>query len=172
MDRKEFLKLIGLSGSNFLFAGVGLPQFNLAYQIQTVTIYDNYIKGEFYYKEYLQSMKLFINQPVVLQRDYQNSYDKFAVKVLIDDKQIGYLAAYENIVLANMLDKGVDLKAFISELNFNHKELKNRIEEAYLYNMIGIKVQTDLMLPVQNYNIIDLTNERADNQPDKYRGEF
>jgi len=52
-----------------------------------------------------------------LQRETTNKYDSYAIAVFCNKHKLGYIAAYENIALANMLDAHVNLSATISYLN-------------------------------------------------------
>ncbi len=162
MKRNDFLKLVGKGSGTFLFGSMIKPDFNVAYDLKQIPIYDNYVKGENFYKKTISRLSLTINQQVQLQRDYENIYDRFAVKVLVNDKQIGYLAAYENIVISNLLDQGVTLTAIISELN-------NLDKNIYMANSIAIKVFAKLMVPATHLEITTLLQDRANNALDVYR---
>ena len=152
-----------------MFAGIVKPDFTTAFDLQQVTIYDNYIRGENFYRKNFNNLNLQLNQPVELVRDHKNIHDSFAVKACVNELQIGYLAAYENIVIANMLDAGAKLFASISALNkvYNNKDGLGRM--GYLQNTIAIKIETELMVPLSNIKLSDLTEHRADDAWETYR---
>ncbi|MCB0501432.1 MAG: HIRAN domain-containing protein [Bacteroidetes bacterium] len=161
MKRNDFLKLLGTGGGSFLLSGFGTK--DLMYDLQEIVIYDNYVRGtNFYRKDFLQ-LKLNIGDPLVLQREKENIHDRFAIEVLAKGKKIGYIPAYENVVMANMMDRGVSLNATISETN---KFEKN---DHFIKDIVAIKITTKLMVPMQKIIEKDLTQERADNAQDRYR---
>ena len=96
---------------------------------------------------------------VQLVREPTNIYDSFAVQVNKDKKRLGYLAAYENIVIANMLDAGVGLRAYISQ-----KDIKRSAQE-----WLAIEVYAELVIPTQKLMDSVLAANRADDVPDIYR---
>lgn len=166
MKREDFLKLVGIGGGSLLFGGIAHPQMQLAYTPKKIKVYDNYVKGTQFYKKDFLKLDIAINTQVELKRDLKNPYDQFAIKVMCQEKQIGYIPAYENIVLANLLDQGVSLSASVSEVSrkdkFNH-------ENSYLMNVVAIQVFAELMVPATHIQLAELTNDRAANALDIYR---
>lgn len=76
---------------------------------------------------------------------------------------MGYLAAYENIVLANMLDAGVGLRAYISQQN-----LKRHAQE-----WLAIEIFAELVTPKQKLIDSIRAENRSDDAMDIYRqGDF
>jgi len=110
LDRKEFLRVIGIGGSSLVVQGVlsasSLPTGLLA---QPVKIYDNYLRGVQYYDlgKYFQEIK--VGDDLLLERFADHQYDRFAVGVRWKSHFLGYLPAFENIVLANLIDAGTSL---------------------------------------------------------------
>ena len=155
MNRIDFLKLLATGGSSFVIGN--FTGNNLSVELQEICIYDNFIKGVEHYKREFLKLKIEIGQEIQLKREISNVYDSFAIETVIGDKKIGYISAYENIVLANLMDKGVLLKARISSLE---------AKEGYLYNIIGIKVFCQLLVPINNLKLQDLTSIRADEAMD------
>ncbi len=96
---------------------------------------------------------------LVLERDLDNVYDAFAIKVLYKDKQLGYLKAYENIVLANLIDQGAELKGFISKIEVNRN----------LSETLAIEIFAELILPQSSIIKTTLTEKRANDANDLYR---
>lgn len=96
---------------------------------------------------------------VQLVREQENMYDSFAVQVNFGKYRLGYLAAYENIVLANMLDSGVELRAYISQ-----KDLQRHAQD-----WLAVEVFAELVLPTQKLIENALIDNRADDSADIYR---
>lgn len=169
MDRKEFLKLIAVGTGGFLLSGFSHPKDNLMLDLKTVVIYDNYIRGSYFFKKHFANIHPQKNEPVELQREPENIYDRFAIKVYYNRRPIGYLPAYENIILANMLDNGVKLNAVISDVNNETLLSIKKDEQSYIGDFISVKIETKLLVPINRIQTINLTNERADNIKDIYR---
>lgn len=156
MDRNDFLKVLGLGTAGLILPGA---QFLSSKKIK---IYDNYIKGIAHYK-YKNLVKIIkVGDEVLLKRDISNIYDSFAVEVFYQDQKIGYIAAYENIVLSNLIEQGVELKAFVSQIN----------KSVHLYNDIAIEIFAEMI--IYNTAIIQTTNleKRADDVDDIYRTNY
>lgn len=158
MKRKDFLR-ITTSGSAFLLGGALLP--DLSYDLKRVTVYDNYIKGVRHYLKRDDAIAFKQEHQVHLEREASNENDRFAVRIVYKGRKIGYVAAFENVVIANMMDHGVELEAEISEVN--------PAPNQYLSNAIGIRVSAQLMVPIHKLEENDLTAERADDVVDEYR---
>lgn len=155
MDRSDFLKTLGLSAG-----GLFIPETKGFIQNKSIKIYDNYIRGIEHYKYIKVSHKIKEGDELILIRDPKNRYDAFAIQIFWGEHKLGYIAAYENIVLANMLDAGVELKAYVSK----------KVPGQYYYNGIAIEVFADLIIP--GVQLIDslLAERRADDAIDEYRG--
>ena len=158
MNRKEFLKITG-SGSALLLGGALLP--DISCDLKEVIIYDNYIKGMRHYLKREEAFEFKEGQKIDLLRDETNIHDSFAIRVIDEDRKIGYVSAFENIVLANMMDQGVQLEAQISEVN--------PAPDQYLSNAVAIKISTKLMIPIHGIQQKDLIKHRADQAIDEYR---
>lgn len=153
MKRSDFLKSLGL-GSVGLLLPKGLVQD------KPIKVYDNYVKGLHHYqfKKVKEVMKE--GDELLLKRDTTNVYDSFAIEVYWNEHKLGYLPAYENIVLANMLDAGVQLHSFISSIN----------PEGF-QNLQGLAVEiyAHLVLPGTKLIENNLSSKRADDVVDIYR---
>lgn len=82
------------------------------------------------------------------------------MSIYFDKYKIGYIPAYENIVIANMMDKEINLKVFVSKLE----------KENYQgYRSIAVQILAPLIVPTQK--LVDLieTSKRADDHNDEYR---
>lgn len=153
MNRTAFLKSLGLGASGLILPSNGLIN------TESVKIYDNYIRGLMHYDFKKVKDDIKEGDEVQLIREPTNMYDSFAVQVNSGKKRLGYLAAYENIVLANMLDAGVGLRTYISQ-----KDLKRSAQE-----WLAIEVFAELVLPTQKLVDSALAANRADDVPDIYR---
>ena len=131
------------------------------YYLKRVTVYDNYIKGVRHYLKREEAIAFDQKQKISLEREASNEHDRFAVRIVQDERKIGYIAAFENVVIANMMDHGVEMDAEISEVN--------PAPNQYLSNAIAIKISTRLMISVHKLEEDDLTAERADDVVDEYR---
>src|SRR5690606_2896302 len=107
MNRSDFLRTLGLGATGLL-----LPT-NSFVSTQTIKLYDNYVRGLAPYDFKVLRNELKEGDEVTLVRESDNPYDSFAIQVNYNHHRLGYVAAYENIVLANMMDKGVYLRAYI-----------------------------------------------------------
>ncbi len=152
MKRSDFLKSLGLGS-----AGLLLPKGLV--QDKPIKVYDNYVKGlhHYHFKELKDTLKE--GDALLLKRDDANAYDSFAIKVYFQDQKLGYLPAYENIVLANMLDAGVQLHSFISQLNIKGNWAQG----------LAVEVFAHLVFPGTKLIENSLSAKRADDVVDIYR---
>ena len=150
MNRLDFLKTLGLASS-----GLILPTNLLGKSL--VKIYDNYIRGIQIYQYNTVKDLLREGDSLVLKHEKGNIYDAFAVEVYFQDHKLGYLPAYENIVIANMLDAKVELTAQISKL-----------QPGEPYQAIAIEVFAELVTPTPQL-LTALQNARASDAEDIYR---
>lgn len=151
MNRSDFLKSIGLGAG-----GLIIPEHNVFIQNKSVKIYDNYVRGTEHYKYSKLSHKIKEDDELILLREPQNRHDAFAIQVNVSAEKIGYIAAYENIVLANMMDAGVELRAFVSK----------KLAGNHFYNPIAIEVFADLVIPTPKLIEHLLSEKRADDAID------
>ncbi|MFC4870525.1 HIRAN domain-containing protein [Negadavirga shengliensis] len=155
IDRKEFLKVIGLGGSSLVLplAGPG-PDLLTGLMAQSVKIYDNYLKGVEYYDLGKCLKQIHVGDDVVLTRFADHRHDRFAIGVTWEKFFLGYLPAYENIVLANLMDAGAVLKAMVTAKQSFHR--------------VGIGVWTDLIVHHPNASK-KLSDGAANDVDDWYR---
>lgn len=153
MNRSDFLKTLGLGA-----AGLILPTNLLAKT--SVKIYDNYVKGMQHYQYKQVEGMLSVGKELILKRDEANIHDAFAVEVYFENYKLGYLPAYENIVIANMLDAKVELTAKVSY--FDPKAPIWKMEN------LGIEVFAELITPTPQL-LTELQNARANDIEDIYR---
>ncbi|WP_304067076.1 HIRAN domain-containing protein [Pedobacter glucosidilyticus] len=153
MDRNHFLKSLGLGAG-----GLILPNNNFI-NTKLVKIYDNYVRGLSHY-DFRKAQKLIKDgDELKLLREPENIYDSFAIQVNSQEYRLGYIAAYENIILANMMDSGVNIKAYVSQ-----KDLQR-----YPHESLAIEVFTELIIPNEKFIDNLLAQNRADDLADIYR---
>ncbi|NLO70349.1 MAG: hypothetical protein GX102_05290 [Porphyromonadaceae bacterium] len=165
MNRAEFLKIMSVGAGSFLFSSFNLDTENLKYDLKKVKIYDNYVRGVNFRKQDFFSAALKVNDPLQLQRDVENVYDSYAIKVLKNSQFLGYIAAYENIVMAMLMDQGVQLEASVC----NIREVID--ENKYLDKVFSVQVFAKLLVPFNHIGSNDLRTKRADDAKDIYRSE-
>jgi len=154
MKRAEFLKSLGVGSTSLL-----LPTHLLT--SSKVKLYDNYVRGLSHYQWKSIKSELKIEDSLLLKRDLDNMHDRFAVEVYWNENKLGYLAAFENICIANLLDAGTQLYAAVSYVNTEKKDYKN----------VGIEIFVDLIKPTEKL-LTELQNSRADEIIDLYRTGF
>jgi hypothetical protein len=153
MNRTNFLKSLGLGAS-----GLILPSNNFI-NTKLVKIYDNYVRGLSHYDFRRVQKSLKDGDELTLLREPENIYDSFAIQVNFQEHRLGYIAAYENIILANMIDAGVNIKAYVSQ-----KDLQR-----YPHESLAIEVFTELIIPNEKFIDSLLAQNRADDIADIYR---
>lgn len=154
MNRAEFLKTLGLG-----VTGLVLPPSLVSNH--AVKIYDNYLRGTAHYHAEKLLSVIKEGDELQLKREPDNAYDSFAIAVYFQGYKLGYIPAYENIVLANMLDKGAHLHAFVSLCDADEG----------IYKAIALEVYADLIAPTQKL-LSAMENKRADELVDIYRQHY
>jgi len=94
-----------------------LPKGLARVKHEPVRVYNGFIQGIMQYgftdlKDYLET-----GDVLTLQRDVDNDYDSYAVGVYWKGVQLGYLGEGHNVVIANLLDSGVGIHAYISKVD-------------------------------------------------------
>lgn len=153
MKRSTFLKSLGLGAG-----GLILP-INPLLNTKLVKIYDNYVRGLNHYEFTKVRKELKADDELLLVREKENKYDAFAVRVNFGQHRLGYLPAYENIVIANMLDIGVNMKASVSKIS----------SHSNIYSALAVQIYAELITPTQKLVDELVANERASDFPDLYR---
>lgn len=155
MNRSDFLKVLGLGST-----GLIIP--NTTWSQKPVKIYDNYVKGLTHYQFAAVRSQLVLGQELFLKREIGNNYDHFAVEVYHNTLKLGYLAAYENIAIANMLEQGVAFSAFISKIDTNLD----------VFDALAIEIYTKVVIENPTGIQTGLIDKRADDVIDQYRAGF
>lgn len=153
MKRSDFIKSLGLGAS-----GIIIPN-NAFLNYKNIKIYDNYVRGLHHYKYQSLKTKLQEGDSLVLKRELSNRYDNFAIAIYYQELKLGYIAAYENIVLANMMDNHVALECFVSKHD----------TKANPFHCLAVQVFSKLIVPTQELIQELLTHQPADDVKDVYR---
>ncbi len=154
---------MGAGAGSLLFTGLDVKAEGLRYDLKKVKIYDNYVRGVHFRKtDFLNDLPV-INDVLQLERETDNKYDRFAIKVMRNGKFLGYIAAYENITLAMLMDQGVHLEASVSNV------AKDISDKKYLDKVFSVQVFAKLLVPIGHLETNDLRTKRADDAEDVYR---
>lgn len=154
MNRSEFLKIFGLGSSGLIIPKLTLIQ-------QPIKIYENYIKGLQHYSFPKLKNTIKEGDGIVLVREVNNKYDSFAIGIYFQEHKLGYLTAYENIVIANLLDQGVKLYGFVS-----------KIDAADFYNGLAVEILAEIVVENKKGLIPELLLKPANDADDVYRKGF
>ena len=156
MNRSNFLKVFGLGTT-----GLIIP--NTTWSQKPVKIYDNYVKGLTHYQFETIRKQLEVGTELQLKRETTNIYDSFAIEVYFNQHKLGYLAAYENIAIANMLEQGVIFTAFVSKITSKEDEI---------FDGLAVEVYTHIVIENKKILETNLLEKRADDAHDQYRKGF
>lgn len=156
MNRLDFFRTLGLGTT-----GLIIP--NTTWSQKPVKIYDNYIKGLTHYSFAQVRAQLAVGLELSLKRERTNQCDSFAVEVYCNQHKLGYLAAYENIAIANMLEQGVGFTAFVSKLSSNPERV---------FDALAVEIYTNIVIATPAILQTDLLTKRADDANDHYRKGF
>ena len=151
MNRNEFLKSFGLGGVGLIIPKTPLIQ-------QPIKIYENYAQGLFHYDFKAIKDQLKIGEELILIAETTNVYDRYAVAIFYNQHKLGYLPAYENITISNLLVQHVKLFAFITHLNVDD-----------LYSGIALEVLTEIVVEKNNAIMPTTLALPSDDIDDKYR---
>ncbi|MCH7408492.1 HIRAN domain-containing protein [Belliella sp. DSM 111904] len=155
MKRKEFLRVFGLVSTGFLLPEVSSAKGSQeTLQMRDVQVYDNYLKGIQYYDFSKVFNETEVGDELEIERFPNHKFDKFAVGIRRGENFLGYIPAYENIVLANLLDAGVPMYAKITSID--------------TYRSVGVGIWASLVTS-QYESLEPLTHQAADDVEDWYR---
>lgn len=113
MKRNIFIKSLGLAGLGLVLP-TGIQGAGSGVLIRPVKIYDNHIKGTHYYAYRSCFMDIQVGDVILLKRVTKHQHDSFAIEVYWQKKKLGYVPAFENVVLANLMDAGVKLESRVT----------------------------------------------------------
>jgi hypothetical protein len=156
MKRSQFIQSLGLGTG-----GLILP-VNSFIQQQPTKIYDNYVKGLTHYQFKRIERTIKEGDELLLKREPTNLHDTFAIEVYFQQYKIGYITAFENVVMSNMMDHGVALNAYASKV-----DLKTDV-----YRAVAIEIFAPLVMPSQKLIQMVSLETRADDAADFYRNGY
>ena len=114
MKRIEFLKGI-LLGTALLFTHRASSGSN-SQNKREMRLCSPYIAGFQYYDGFKIEGTLCENDELVLKRQADNPYDRYAVEVFKNNNKLGYLPRGENKTTARLMDQGAAVKARIIKI--------------------------------------------------------
>lgn len=164
MKRNEFLKKGLLAGTGLGLVSVLNASPSLDITLKRVCIYDNYIRGLSHYLKEVNAIDWKAPLETSIVRESNNKFDNFAVAIYVQQRKIGYIAAYENISIAKMLDAGVEIIPIV--------ELDNSIDMEqipFFKPHIYIQLYTELIVPNNKITLLSNNELRSDDSLDKYR---
>lgn len=167
MQRKEFIRAGILTSAGLSFANIIKASNSESLRMNPICIYDNYIKGTIYYQKAIEKIDFKTPLTPSLVREPNNKYDHYAVAIHVQGRKIGYLPAYENVVIAKMLDAGVEIQVFI-----NIGEIDKIQKNDYIRDTIYVQLYTELLTSSENILQKDLSTKRSDDADDTYRQGF
>ncbi|MDP2159989.1 MAG: HIRAN domain-containing protein, partial [Flavobacterium sp.] len=85
MNRANFLKSFGIGAVGLIIPNTLLTQ-------KPIKVYENYLKGSYYYKVGRHQKKLNEGDELRLEREATNPYDSFAISVHFQNHKLGYIA--------------------------------------------------------------------------------
>lgn len=152
MKRSEFLKSFGLGGVGLIIPKTPLVQ-------QPIKIYENYAQGLVHYNFKTVKKQLNIGDELTLIAETNNIYDRYAVAICYQKHKLGYLPAYENITISNLLMQNVKLVAFITQLYPEDN-----------YNGLALEILAEIVVEKSNAIIPPTLTIPANDVEDRYRG--
>jgi len=112
MKQSDLLNKLGLGA-----AGVVMPNGLARVKNEPVRVYNGFLHSIMHYGYVDLKDKLNTGDVLTLERDYDNPYDFFAVGVYWKGVKLGYLPTTENVVIANLLDSGISMHAYIGKID-------------------------------------------------------
>jgi hypothetical protein len=94
--------------------GLIFPKTRPADKKRNIMLLDSSVTGFRYYKGEEVWKRLEPGRVVDLKREPGNPFDYDAVEVYHENEKIGYIPRSDNMLIAQLMDKGVDVKARIS----------------------------------------------------------
>lgn len=82
-----------------------------------ISLLNTNVAGFQYYDGYDVLGQLEIDKELILNREPVNKFDRNAVAVKFNNSKLGYLPQVDNLVVANMMDQGMELKAVITDID-------------------------------------------------------
>ena len=115
MKRKDFFKNILLGTTGMLLTG-GKIKAEPAGK-QKIRLATFFITGFQYYDGQDVEHLLETEMPLLLNRQPHNNYDKNAIEVYTGEAKLGFIPRSDNRTVAESMDKGIEVRCKITELN-------------------------------------------------------
>ncbi len=112
MKHPELMNKLGLGA-----AGVVMPIGLARVKNEPVRVYNGFLRSIMHYGYVDLKELLYSGDKLTLERENDNPHDFFAVGVFWKGVKIGYLPTTENIVIANLLDSGISMHAYIGQID-------------------------------------------------------
>lgn len=130
MSRRLFLKNLTV-----LVSGLTLPAAAHARLATHKTLQHSPIAGFQYHEGEAVWADLALGQPLQLIREPENKYDDRAVRVEFNGQKLGYLPRLDNAAVSQLLDRGENIQAVISELKVSEDPWERvRVEVGWMIN--------------------------------------
>ena len=114
MKRIDFLKSILLGYALFFVSGKSPG--NTPQKPREMRLCSPYIAGYQYYDGMELEGKLTENDGLILKRQSENPFDRYAVEIFSNSTKLGYLPRDENRTVARLMDQGAEVKAQIEKI--------------------------------------------------------
>lgn len=160
MKRNQFIRAGILTGAGLTLSKMVIASEKGSLNMNPICIYDNYIKGTRYYQKAIEKIDFTAPISPILVREPNNKYDRFAIAIHVQGRKIGYLPAFENVVIAKMMDAGVEIQLVIIQVLEKND---------YIRDCIYVQLYTELLTSSENILQKDLDSIRADDADDEYR---
>ncbi len=131
MKQSDLLNKLGLGAD-----GVVLPTGLARVKNEPVRVYNGFLQSIMHYGYVDLKDRLNAGDALTMERDLDNAYDFFAVGVFWKGVKIGYLPSTENIVIANLLDSGVSMHAYIGQID----------QQANPQHALSVAIFTDIVV--------------------------
>lgn len=121
MDRKDFIKLLGLAGLSLKTPSALLAKEEerpISRKKETL-IYVCFARGLYYYSFDHVKKQLKIGQELILKREPKNPYDEKAIAIYFDAHKLGFVPREDNLIVANLIDSAFEMKAFIEDIDWS-----------------------------------------------------
>lgn len=112
MNRRGFIKALLQGGASLPL----VPVVALAAPFREIIVQQSPIAGFQYYAGNEVFSELWVDTPLLLLREHDNTYDKNAVAVYYKQYKLGFVPRADNTAVAQMLDRGERLSAKVVEL--------------------------------------------------------
>jgi hypothetical protein len=126
MNKRSFLRsLVAALGAGFAAGATAAPRRRILIQCSPLAGFQ-YHAGEELWPQ------LAVGQPLALVREPANPHDERAVRIDWHGRKLGYLPRAENTAVAQMLDRGEQLRARVAQLRTSPDPWERMTIEVFL----------------------------------------